>query len=174
MLINILTHTPLWVWALLLALLALGLVQSRARQVRRGQLLMLPVVLLLLSLWSMAPGFVRQPWVAVVWLLAFAGMVAAGRNMRVADGTRWLTAEQRLQVAGSWWPMALILSIFSLRYASGVGHALHPEWLGMLQVQVPLALTFGALSGLFLGRALGLWKLTRPAHPALGAAPVAR
>ncbi len=37
---------------------------------------------------------------------------------------------------------------------------LHPAWQAMGVVQLPLALAFGCLSGIFLGRALGLWALT--------------
>ena len=77
MLLQILIHTPLWVWALLAALLALGLWQRRERRVRRGQLLALPVALLALSLWSMAPGFVAQPVAAVLWLAAIGSCCPA-------------------------------------------------------------------------------------------------
>ena len=55
----------------------------------------------------------------------------------------------------------MILVIFSLRYTAAVSMALHPAWRQDLVVQVPLTLAFGALSGLFLGRALGLWRLVR-------------
>lgn len=160
MLIQILTHTPLWVWALLTALLALGLWQRRQRHVRRGQLLALPLALLVLGLWSMAPGFVAQPLLAGAWLLALLAAAHLGRRLPTPAAARWLAAEQRLQLPGSWVPLVIILCIFSLRYATGVSLALHPEWRSMLSAQLPLALAFGTLSGIFLGRALGLRALT--------------
>lgn len=161
MLITILLHTPLWVWALLTALVALGLWQRRARRVRPVQLLVLPVALLALGLWSMAPRFVAQPAWAALWLTAL--LVAARWSRRWAPpvGTRWLPDLGLLALPGSWLPLAIILAIFSLRYATGVALALQPEWRSMWQVQVPLALLFGTLSGVFLGRAWGLWALTR-------------
>jgi len=82
---QVLIHTPLWVWALPAALLALGLSQRRDRRVHRAQVLALP--------------------------------------------------------------------------------GLHPEWRAMASVQWPLALLFGALSGFFLGRALGLMRLAQPTIP---------
>lgn len=162
MILQILQHTPLWVWALFAALLALGISQRRTRQVRRGQLLILPLALLALGLWSMAPGFVAQPVVALLWLAALATGTALGRRLAPPAGTVWLAQTQRLQLPGSWWPMVIIVLIFSLRYASGVGLALHPAWRGDLAVQAPLALVFGMLSGLLLGRSLGLMAMTQP------------
>ena len=162
MILQILIHTPLWVWALLAALLGLGLWQRRERRVRRGQLLALPLALLTLGLWSMAPGFVAQPVAAVLWLGAICATTALGLRLPRPAAARWLTEEARLFLPGSWVPLLLIVAIFCLRYGAGVGQGLHPEWRGMATVQWPLALLFGSLSGLFLGRALGLLQLTRP------------
>ncbi len=163
MLMQILIHTPVWVWFLLTALLALGLWQTRQRQVRRGQLLALPLALLGLGLWSMAPGFLAQPLLALVWLSALLGAVQLGKRLPKPAAARWLADEQRLLLPGSWLPMAIIVSVFSLRYATGVLLALNPEWRALATVQLPLALAFGSLSGIFLGRALGLRGLTQPA-----------
>jgi hypothetical protein len=157
----ILQHTPVWVWGLLAGLLVLGLWQTRSRQVRRGQVLALPAALLAMGLSTMAPAFVHQPLAAVLWLLALAGGTWLGWRWLQPRAAQWLPAVQRLQLPGSWLPLVLILLIFSLRYAAGVAQGLHPAWRGLLEVQAPLALVFGTLSGLFLGRALGLFALGR-------------
>jgi len=168
MIVNILSHTPVWVWGLLSALMALGLSQTRQRQLAPWRLLMLPLVLLGLGLWSMAPGFIALPLTALVWLAALGVGVAllAGRPARA--GAAWLPAEQRLQLPGSWMPMLLILSVFSLRYAANVGMAMHPGWRSAPEVLLPLSLLYGGFSGLFLGRALALLKLTRAASAVRG------
>ena len=84
MIVNILSHTPVWVWGLLSALMALCLSQTRQRQLAPWRLLMLPLVLLGLGLWSMAPGFIALPLTALVWLAALGVGVAllAGRPAR--------------------------------------------------------------------------------------------
>ena len=46
MIVNVLSHTPVWVWGLLAALMALGFSQTRQRHVAPWRLLMLPMVLL--------------------------------------------------------------------------------------------------------------------------------
>jgi hypothetical protein len=158
----ILQHTPAWVWALLGGLLALGLWQTRGRQVRRGQVLALPAALLAMGLSTMAPAFGQQPLAAALWLLALAAGTGLGRRWLQPRTARWLPAVQRLQLQGSWLPLVVILLIFSLRYAAGVAQGLNPAWRGLLAVQAPLTLLFGGLSGLLLGRALGLFALGRP------------
>jgi hypothetical protein len=62
-------------------------------------------------------------------------------------------------------PLLVILAIFSLRYGNGVALALHPQWRADGAVQLPLALLFGSLSGLLLGRSLRLHALSRPVGP---------
>ena len=128
-----------------------------------SRLLILPLVLLGLGLWSMAPGFMALPLSALVWLTALGAGAAllAGRPARA--GAAWLPTEQRLQLPGSWMPMLLILGIFSLRCAVNVGMAMNPGWRSAPELLLPLALLYGGLSGLFLGRALALLKLTRAA-----------
>lgn len=161
MLIEIVSRTPLWVWGLFTALLALGLYQRRTRQVRPAQLLVLPLVLLGLGLTSLSAAFTVQPVLAVAWLAALGGALTLGLRLPTAAGTHWDMSTGRLQLVGSWFPMVLILAVFTLRYVAAVSLVLHPAWRQDLAVQLPLCLAFGALSGLFLGRALGLRRLAR-------------
>jgi hypothetical protein len=165
MLISILGHTPLWVWGLLAALVGLGLMQARPRRVARMQLLLLPVALSALGLVSLAPGFAAQPLAAGLWLGALAASAWLGLRLPRPAGAVWRPALNRLQLPGSWMPLAMAMTIFSLRYVLAVALALHPQARAMASVQWPLALVFGGLSGLFLGRALGLLALTRGAPP---------
>lgn len=162
-LLTILQHTPAWVWALLAALVALGLSQLRQRRVAPLRLLILPAVLLGLGLWSMAGVFLHLPLVALAWLMALAAGATLGWKLPRPAAARWLAEEQRLLLPGSVLPLLVILAIFSLRYASGVAMALHPEWRSAADVQLPLALAFGAISGLLLGRSLQLHALARRA-----------
>lgn len=168
MIVEIIRHTPLWVWALLALLLALGLSQTRSRRVQPVRLLILPLVLLVLGLSSMSAAVTAQPVVGLVWAAALLASLAWAVRMKPPAGTHWDAAAGRLHLAGSWMPLVIIVVIFLLRYTAAVSLAMHPAWRSALSVQLPLALAFGSLSGLFLGRALSLWRLTRmatwPAH----------
>jgi hypothetical protein len=167
MLTQILAHTPAWVWGLLAALIALGLVQTRTRRVARAQLLALPLAMLGLGLWSLAPVFAVLPLAGLVWLAALFVGGWLGRRLLLPARARWQAELRRMELPGSWLPMTLILAIFALRYVAGASQAMHPEWRTAAAVQLPLAGLFGALSGMFVGRALGLLQLARePAHRA--------
>ncbi len=170
MLVEIVSRTPLWVWALLAALLSLGLWQRRSRLVKPARLLILPLVMLTLGLWTLSASFVTMPAVGLVWLAALTAGLAMGLRQRAPAGTHWDAATGRLFLAGSWAPLLLILVIFMLRYTTAVALVVQPAWRTDLAVQAPLALAFGVLSGLFLGRTLGLWRLTRPSPLARHAA----
>lgn len=78
------------------------------------------------------------------------------KGMGMAAYGRWTLESARL------WPAfaarLLILVVFSLRYAANVGMAIT---LGWRNEPLSLALLYGGLSRLFLGRALALLKLTR-------------
>ncbi len=50
MILGILEHTPVWVWGVFVAILLLGLQQTRTRDVSIARATILPVVMILLSL----------------------------------------------------------------------------------------------------------------------------
>ena len=161
MLVQILVHTPLYVWGLLAALILLGVWQSRSRQVTPRRLFALPLVLMGLGLWSLSGGVAARPWLGLLWLATLAVATALFRRLPVRAGAQWLPASGHLYLPGSWLPIVLILAIFSLRYVLGVETALHPEWQTLVQVQAPLAVFAGLLTGLSLGRTLGLLNLVQ-------------
>lgn len=161
MLLQILTHTPVFVWALLAGLIALGVAQSRERRVAPARLLALPALMLGLGAWSLAPGMAALPLVALVWVAALTLGTAGGLRAPQQPGTAWLANVGRFQLPGSWIPMGFILVIFVLRYTSSVALVMHPAWRGTLAVQAPLALVLGLITGLSIGRTLALFRLAR-------------
>jgi hypothetical protein len=163
MLVQILSHTPTYVFAILAGLMALGLMQTRTRSVALPKVALMPLALMGLGLWSLAPTFTTQPVVAGAWLMALGIGAWGGSHTPQAPGTRWQAERGHFVVPGSWIPMGFIVFIFLLRYAAGVGNALHPEWRTDLTVQLPLATVFGCISGLSVGRVLGLVRLMKPA-----------
>lgn len=155
---QILRHTPLWVWGLLVALLALGASQLRARSVSRPRLLVLPAVLTLLGLASTAHSFSPVAPALAAWALAFAAGVTLGQRLPTPSGARWDAAGRRLQLPGSALPLALIVAIFTLRYVGGVSLALHPQWSASPTAALPMAAAYGAIAGTFAGRTLALLR----------------
>lgn len=156
----ILQNTPPWVWLLLAGLVLVGWTQARDRTASLGAVSALPVAMTLFSLWSAIGAFGRSPLMAEVlglWLLA-AGAVAAALAQR--RPVAWYDlATRSYDLPASWTPMVLLLSVFFARYGVAVLLALHPALAFDRVFALPVALLYGAFSGLFLGRAAQLWRL---------------
>lgn len=168
MLIEIVRHTPHWVWALLAALLALGAAQLRPRLVSLGRLFVLPAVLLAMGLFATATSF-SPPWPALAaWATAMAAGCVLARRLPRPAGAAWDADGRTLRLPGSALPLAMIVAVFTLRYAGNVALVLHPHWREALTVALPMAAAYGAISGLLLGRVLALLPRTatiaRDAH----------
>jgi len=85
MLREILKRTPTWVFVLFAALVFLGVMQSRTRQITLARVTILPVVLIGLSLtglWGTFGGHGVGAHATAVWLAAVAAAVLANRYAR--------------------------------------------------------------------------------------------
>ena len=166
---DILMHTPPWVWGLLAGLVALGLLQTRRRQVGLARAALLPAAMLAWSLWSVMAGF-GSPLAAAAWALGALSTAAAVARLAPPAGARWNAATRSIDLPGSWAPLGLILALFAVKFGTGVGLALHPELRSDAVFAAGASLVFGAFSGVFAGRAAALLRLaTRPRGHAVAA-----
>lgn len=172
MLLSILAHTPIWVFALLAALLWLGARQTRPNSAPLWRVLALPLAMVLLAGWGVVAAFGHGA-------LGLAGLAAWATS---ATAVGWAVLRQPLPAAlhydatsgrvhrpGSWTPLLLILTIFALKYCLSVMLVLHPTLSRHAPVVAGLSLLYGLLSGLFAGRALQVWRLAQAASRPLAA-----
>lgn len=159
MVVQIITHTPLWVWAILGLLLWLGLRQSAPRSVSVRQTTVLPLGMVGLSLAGMFTAFGAGSPAVVAWAsaLAVAGAVVMTRSLPKA--TQYNSWTQQFQLPGSWTPLVLMLSIFFTKYAVGVTLAMHPDLARDALFSQSVGALYGGFSGVFVGRAARLWRL---------------
>lgn len=164
---TVLSKTPLWVGGLFAGLLALGLSQTRDRQVSQLRMAIMPLAMTGLSLWGTASAFGRSPLFGYVMLAWAVGALFVGGlvAMRPAPaGTRHDAASRSFQIPGSWMPMALILGIFLTKYIVGVDLTMQPGLAREAQYTLVVGALYGIFSGAFAGRAARLWRLAlRPA-----------
>lgn len=158
---EIVRNTPVWVWPMLAALLALGVSQLRTRRVGRTRLMVLPLVLAMLGLASALTTFAAVHAAQLAWGLSLAGSAYAASRLVRTGRASWDAAAGELRLPGSWLPLALIVTLFTLRYSAAVALAMHPAWRSAPEVLVPLATAYGLLAGGFLGRAFALLRLTQ-------------
>ena len=169
MLISIIQHTPVWVWLLLGGLVALGLSQTRAREMSLLRIAIVPLVLVALSLSGVFSAFGHLPVAFGGWATGFCAALAFARNAVATRGATWSPGTGTLHVPGSWLPLSLMVGLFSIKYFAGVNLAMNPALASNAVFAGGCSLAYGSISGLFLARALSLRRLA-PRQQRLNAA----
>ena len=157
--IQILQHTPTWVFGVFALLLALG---SRQLLPSRAGLRRLTVVAVAMASWSaygLVSAFGSTPAIWGIWALAAAAMLAWTLQRPLPAGVHFDRARMAFSLPGSAVPLALMMGIFFTKYAVGVQLALHPQLAHRAGFAVAVSMLFGAFAGLFLGRTVRLWRL---------------
>lgn len=163
MLIAILQHTPAWVWGLFAGLIALGLWQTREREMSLARVTILPLAMVALSLSGVFSAFGHFPVALGGWAAGVGAALAFGRQFVAVRGASWSPQSATLRVPGSWLPLVLIVGLFSVKYVAGVSLALHPRLAADAVFAGLMSLAYGSFSGLFLARGLALRRLARSA-----------
>lgn len=175
-LLSVIAHTPSWVWLLLAALVALGLMQARDHSLPRARVLLQPVALGALSLYSAMsalsassawPAAGAQVSILAIWWLGAALGLALNRRLMLPRKVS-VQANGRFAIGGSWSPLVLLMSIFLMRYVSGASLAIAPQLAGDVGFAITMCLAYGLPSGLLAARA---WRILGHARPVASAAP---
>jgi hypothetical protein len=157
-----LQHIPLWVFGLFIALVALGLLQTRTRQVQKKQLLSAKVVLTVVTLISVVQLWWPTPWLAVAlisWALTGLFLSWVLSQSAAPAGASFDPATQRFTLPGSWWPLALFMAIFACKFVVGMLNAIAPETMRSSPAAIGISALYGLLSGIVIARVWRLLKL---------------
>ncbi|MDR6484904.1 DUF6622 family protein [Paraburkholderia terricola] len=145
-------HVPHWVLVLFVALLVIGLRQSRTHVASRGRLLVMPLIMAALSLNALIRLFGADAWACLFWVGALVAPIVVRRRFSACVDAVYLEQERKFRIAGSWIPLGLMMAIFALRFAATmVAHMRLVEGGG---VALGFALGFGVLSGAFVARSI--------------------
>jgi hypothetical protein len=147
-----LTHTPWWVYVLLVVLIRRGLAAGRPRVTQLWKLGIQPVIFILLDIDGFVINHSIDPAIFVLWVIClgfgsgFAYLIA--RNVAVrADRTNWL-----IGVAGDKRILPLTLVAFALKYAIAWLSATAPALAGSTHFLIASLSVSGFFTGIFLGR----------------------
>lgn len=149
---QIFTHTPIWVWALLAFLVQRGYVMSQDRQLSVRKACLLPVLMLGWSVY----GVVQLGDLNLVMAYAMVAVASAALRLKLAGNAAqsYDPATQLLTVKGSWLPMLVILGLFLGKYAYNVATAMAPVLQQSTQFVWIAQLLFALASGFFLANLL--------------------
>lgn len=154
---QVISHTPRWVWAILVAITVIGIKQMAQTTVSSTRLAAVPVLLGALSLAAVVAAFGGRAEVLVAWGLGVALVVAASQWLVGPTQARQVGAGQ-YSLPGSVWPLLAMWSMFALRYITSVTLLLHPAWKQGTLFSLLIPIACGALSGLFLARSLRILR----------------
>lgn len=156
------SHIPVWVFAVLGALIYLGMRQSRERLVAPGTLAIVAFVMLGLSLYGVAAAFGVGTAPLLAWALGVSASAWLGRGV---VGPRRLerVSSSSVRIPGSWLPLGVMLAIFAVKFFLGFAAAVHLPVVAEPGFVVAASFTFGLLSGVFAARALVVRAFARGA-----------
>lgn len=148
----VVSHTPLWVWALLAYLVAKGLAQARDHRVPEWRVVLQPLAMGLFSFVSASTVFGWQAAAQPAWL------GAAGFGFVVGSWQGWprkvrALPEGGFAIGGSWIPLMLILAIFALRYVCATALAIAPTLTADTWFTAAACALYGLPAGLLSARA---------------------
>ena len=161
-LLQIVIHTPLWVWPILLLVLLLGLRGLRPATMPPARLAILPLVGFGVSLAGIVQS--QQPAIASAgWSVALLVALPLGYGIGSRRAVR-LVGDGRIEIAGGWFALVFSLSIFVVRYAQGVLFGMLPA----LRAEPLWIALSGGVGGIITGIGLGwlanlLMRAYRPA-----------
>jgi hypothetical protein len=159
MLMQVILHTPKWVFAVFFLLLWLGAKQLLANNVSLSRVTLMPVAMGGLSVYGVLSVFGDSFGALLGWAAAAVVLLALVLQRPLPATTRYDAAQRRFHVAGSAVPLVLMMGIFLTKYVVGAALAMHPELRQQAAFGLAVPVLYGAFTGVFAGRAVRLWKL---------------
>ena len=158
----ILTHTPVWVWALFAFVLFMGYQRTRDRTVQLWRMLLFPVVMIVLAVSGMiGAGLNALPAIVVGLIIGGVSgwlLERDGATRRLPDGRLWLR--------GEWWSFVQIVLIIGFRYLAAVIAAMNPSLAADPVFHLGTMLVSSLLSAMILGRTLARLRVYFTSAPA--------
>jgi len=160
----IVTHTPAWVFFLILVLLAIGIQAMRTRSVAPRRLLITPAVFVAWGVVSLAAKPHFSAMLAGDWIAAALLGLGFGWTTTRLAGLRADRERKRAYLPGSPALLARVVTVFLVKYALNATMAMRPDLLDRLAPWD--AAVSGLMAGYFVGWLLRFWSRYRVA-PAL-------
>lgn len=153
-----LQKTPLWVFVLFVALVMLGYIQSKDREVGYYRALLMPYVMFAFSLYGVFSSF-GFGFSFLCWFVGSIVGIAIGLKLGVVHSVVYATQNASFIIKGSWLWFMLIMILFFIKYSVGVMLARHMVWVDAFWFKALIGFMYGCLSGVFFARIIVLKRL---------------
>jgi hypothetical protein len=161
MLLQILKHTPLWVWGIFAVLLYLGYFQSRPHTLAKRRVVIVPAVFIVLSALGVWSAFGATVPAIAGWGSGVALSLLLNRRLRLPRAVHYDTVAGKFSLPGSYGPLTLMMSMFATRYVIGAALAISPALVASVPFALAASVAYGVLSGAFLARSLRILASAR-------------
>jgi len=154
LILEIIQHTPIWVFILFIGLVFLGYTQTKDREVKLKKIFTLPIAMILLSLFGVFSAFGTMITPVGLWFIGGFIFLLIGLKLSFPKNIKYNESEDVFYIPGSWMPMVLILVIFFIKYFVGVALARELSIIHELGFIIAISFLYGSLSGIFLSRSI--------------------
>lgn len=155
-LFNILQGTPYWVWILFAYLLMVGISALKSRSMPWWRFAIIPLIFTVWSLFSIYNKCTTCPLLFCIWLAALTIGTIGGYYLMNKTKFTIDAPTKLIHIPGSFIPLLLSISFFSIKYIFGVAYAINPllnKNMFVLGIDIFLS---GIICGIFLGRLIGI------------------
>jgi hypothetical protein len=156
-----LSQIPMWPFAILALLVALGLWQRRTREVPVAAPAAVAAVFVAYSIYGVVSSFGVSPYPLAAWAVGLVLALTVAAPVFVPRGLVLAAGAKRLLVPGSWLPLVLMVCIFAAKFVVGFVAGAHLEVGHSAWFAPAIGLALGALSGAFVVRALAVLRAAR-------------
>jgi len=143
------------------ALLVLGFKQSKSRVVKVKTVFILPLAMTLFSLFGVYSVYGLTLINLVFWGLGLILALVLGLKLAYPKLVSYSALDNKLSIAGSWAPLALMMAIFFTKYFMGFALARGLPIINDMVFITCISLVYGVFSGTFLARSLVMFKASK-------------
>lgn len=150
---QIVMHTPIWVYILLLCLIFIGVRATKTRVTKVYYIFIMPMILFSVSIHMLVHAVEEINMLVVAsWIICLLlGSIGGWWQVR-SDDIQVDRKHLLIRVPGSWSSMWLIVFIFAIRYYFGYQKAIHSIVVEQLWFKVSILGVSGFCTGLIIGK----------------------
>ncbi|EAR59557.1 DUF6622 family protein [Neptuniibacter caesariensis] len=160
---EIIQNTPVWVFLIFGVLVVLGLFQAKTREVSVKAIFVLPLAMIIFSLFGVYSVFGLKLAVICLWGLGLSIMTLIGVKLGFPKSVAYSQERNKLIIVGSWTPLLFMMAIFFTRYFVGFATARELPIIHEMYFALAIGLAYGAFTGVFLSRSLVMFKAYKQA-----------
>ena len=154
--IQIISHTPIWVFILFFVLVIFGFLQTRKREVKFITSFILPIGMVILSFVGVLSSFGFELLPVILWGLGVLALSFISYKVIPLKGVVYDPERGMFSIPGSWLSFIVVMAIFFTKYSVAVIKETNVSLAHSVTFTLILCLAYGAFSGFFVSRALGL------------------